>query len=167
MKGLIKRLYTGYDGDAAGKLPGTEEFMRQLTKRSGGALWNNGTFGIRLKRGKSSPSVHCTARSGDASWRHMGDGRGIAKGRGVSLKVIQTVVTNADKFGIEMMIDYFTKPFGRAYKCDRDDWKVYDKMTEQGGGSGDWFHFELSPEFAKSKAKVASAFLTVFGPLPV
>ena len=138
--------------------------MCQLSKRTCNALWNGGTFGIRLKRGKSTPSVHSTGRAGDANYKHMGDGKGIARGRPVALKVLNKIVTNADTFGLELLEDYFFKPFGRAYKCDRDAWKIYDKEVVQGGGEvwAQWFHFELSPEFAKSKAKVKAAFEKVF-----
>ena len=141
--------------------------MRQLTKRSKGAMWNNGTWGIRPMRGKKNPSVHCTGRAGDASYRFMKVGKGRPKGRQISIKVIEKIVTNADVFGLEMLIDYQFWDFGRAYRCDRDDWKVYTKLTEVGGGTGDWYHVELAEEFAMSAAKVKAAFDKVFGPLPV
>lgn len=173
MRGLRNRKYTGYDGDATGKLAGTEEFMRLLIKWAEGALWNNGTFGLRNMRGKEDPSVHCTARAGDPSYKYVKKGKGVKKDKGIpfgrpaALKVINKVVNNAAKFGLEMMIDYEFGEFGRAYRCDRDAWKIYTKMIEYGGGTGQWFHFELSPEFACSKAKVKAAFEKVFGPLPV
>lgn len=167
MNGLVKRKYTGFNGNAKGKKAGTEEFMRQLIKRTKGALWNNGTYGIRNARGSSKPSNHGTARVGDASYRFMKVGKGHPKGRQISIKVIQKIVANAAEFGLEMLIDYQFGDFGRAYQCSRDDWKVYTKLTEVGGGTGDWYHYELSEEFATCAAKVKAAFDKIFGPLPV
>lgn len=167
MNGKVKRKYTGWKGDATKKRPGTEAFMRQLAARTGGALWNNGTYGIRLKRGKKTPSVHGTARAGDASYRHTGKKKGIPNGRPVAINIVETIVAHASDFGLEMLIDYQFGDFGRAYRCDRDDWKIYKKMEEVGGGTGDWIHFEISDEFADSAKKVNDAFLAVFGPLHV
>jgi hypothetical protein len=68
-----KRKYTGTsDGASAGKRAGLEEFVRQINKWSDGALWNNGTWMVRSKMGKTSLSVHATGRAVDLSYRKLG-----------------------------------------------------------------------------------------------
>jgi hypothetical protein len=60
----MKRHYTGNkDGAATGLRPGMRVFIREVIKLSNGALWNNGDFGVRNMRSKSSLSVHSTGRA--------------------------------------------------------------------------------------------------------
>jgi hypothetical protein len=61
------RPYTGFDQISGGKRAGFETFIDLLEAHFG--LWNNGTYGVRKKSGKSSYSVHATGRAGDLSWR--------------------------------------------------------------------------------------------------
>ena len=162
----IRRVYTGFNGNVNENLPGTERFMTQLVSRTFRGLWSNGTWGVRLMRSKRFPSVHGTGRAMDVSYRHMGDGRGIVKGRQLALKWMNDLAANATTLGIELIIDYGAKPFGRAYRCDRMKWRRYWKPTVKQGGSGDWFHLELNPRMAASDEEVQVAFLKVFGPRP-
>lgn len=162
----IKRVYTGFNGNSDGNLAGTERFVVQLVSRTHRALWSNGTWGIRLMRSKKSPSVHGTGRAMDISYRHMGDGRGVANGRPLAVKWMNDLADCATMFGIEMIIDYGAKPFGRAWRCDRMKWRRYLVPTVQHGGTGDWFHIELNPSMAHSDEEVQVAFLKVFGPRP-
>ena len=142
------RPYTGWDGDAKGRRAGTEKLIQMLTFLSGKALWNNGSWGPRAKRGKSSPSVHGTGRAFDLSWRKMPNGKGSGRYEDAE-KIMQFLVDNADVLRIEAVFDYWNAagPHGRGYKCDRDAWQVYDRKAFS-GVPGDWIHVEISNEFA-------------------
>lgn len=154
------RKYTGIsDGIAAGARPGLLEFVAQMEKRSGGALWNNGTFANRPARGKQTMSVHATGRAVDLSYRNMKDGkRGVQNGRAEAVKWMDLLVSRADGFGIEMILDYWPSPFGRGWRCDRNRWERYDKKTITGAPGGDWLHVELSPVMADDPELVKAAF---------
>lgn len=162
----IRRVYTGFNGNATTKLAGTERFVAQIESRTKKTLWNNGTWGVRLMRGKANPSVHGTGRAIDISWRHMGDGRGLPYGRTLAVKWMNDLAANATALGIELIIDYGAKPFGRAWRCDRVKWRRYWKPTVKHGGTGDWFHIELNPHMATSDEDVQVAFLKTFGARP-
>jgi hypothetical protein len=149
-----RRPYTGFDGVAKGKRKGTEAFVKHLVLLSKKNLWNNGTWGVRPIRGSDKMSVHSTGRAMDLSWR--------GKDRKIANEVIEMVVANADKLGVELVIDYFPKPHGRAYKCTRPGWVRYTKKTVSGAPQGDWYHIELSPEFADDPKKVHEAFKSLF-----
>lgn len=154
----MKRPYTGFDGNAAGEHPQLTALIKQVTKHFD-AIWNNGSFGIRQIRGKSSPSVHSTGRAVDLSYRNMGDGkRGKPKGgRKQAQEAMEYLRKHADALGIEMIIDYFPSPHGRAARCDRDmAWKKYDKHTVSGAPGGDWFHVEVDGK--KSAPEVNAVF---------
>lgn len=151
------------DGPAAGKRAGTEEWVRQAIKYSNGALWNNGTYGQRDIKGKpGTMSVHATGRAMDLSYRKM-DGKGIKEGRAVSKVFIDKVLANANAFGVQMVIDYYSKPWGASWRCDRQAWKVYETKTVSGAPGGDWWHIELNPAFADSPEAVKAIFDATFG----
>ena len=163
----IPRAYTGFDGNVGGKLAGTEQFVDEIEVRTHYALHNNGTWGVRPMRSKKSPSVHGTGRAMDISWRHMGNGKGRVNGRKFALKWMNDLADHATPLGIEMIIDYGAKPFGRAYRCDRMKWRRYWKPTVHQGGTGDWFHLELSPYMSKRPNVVVAAFLKAFGAIGI
>jgi len=151
------------DGPTKGKRAGTEEWVRQAAKWSNGACWNNGTFGQRDVKGKpGTMSVHATGRAMDLSYRKM-DTKGVAEGRKVSKAFIDVVVANANKLGVQMIIDYWPQPFGRAWRCDRQAWKAYETKTVSGAPGGDWWHVELSPAMADNPEAVKTIFQAVFG----
>jgi hypothetical protein len=134
--------------------------MKELFKAYSPALWNNGSFGIRSMRGKESLSVHATGRACDISFRNMGDGkRGVVKGgRKYAMEAMEYLIKNADALGVEMIIDYFPAPHGRAAKCDRDmAWQKYTKPTVSGAPSGDWFHLEVDGK--KSSEQIKAVFV--------
>ena len=164
----MKRVYTGNkDGVAAGEHPQLTALMKELFKAYPKALWNNGSFGVRNMRAKESLSVHATGRACDISWRNMGDGkRGVAKGgRRYATEAMDYLVKHADALGIEMIIDYFPSPHGRAAKCDRDmAWQKYTKETVHGAPNGDWFHTEVDGK--KSSEQVKAVFVA-HPPAPV
>lgn len=151
---MARRKYTGFDGVATGKRRGTEAFVKHCILLSGKNLWNNGTWGVRPIRGSDKMSVHSTGRAMDLSWR--------GKDRAEANKFIELLAKNAAALGIELIIDYYPKPHGRAYKCTRDAWEKYTKKTVSGAPEGDWYHIELSPEFADDAKKVHQAFKALF-----
>jgi hypothetical protein len=157
----MKRPYTGNkDGAAAGEHPQLTALMRELFKAYSPALWNNGSWGVRNMRGKESLSVHATGRAADISFRNMSDGkRGVPQGgRKYAMAAMDYLVKHADALGIEMIIDYFPAPHGRAAKCDRDmAWQKYTKATVSGAPNGDWFHVEVDGK--KSSEQIKAVFL--------
>jgi len=163
------RPYTGTtDGAARGKRPGLEAFVAAIQERSGGQMWNNGTYGIRSKRGKSSLSVHATGRCSDISRRKYGRHPGTSRQN--LEKVCDWLVVHAEDIGLEYLADYEYGNGGRGWRCDRDDWQIYRPGIIAGGGSGDWIHVEISPEKADSTdwidAVMASFPLTSSAPAP-
>jgi hypothetical protein len=146
----MARKYTGYDGDATGKQAGLEELVRQLCSKF--PLWNNGTWVIRNMKNANlkteKPSVHSTGRAADISWRKSGK-----KGSGNyadAVALMDFLVLHADALQIESIHDYFPQPFGRGWKCDRENWTVYAKPTIGSAPNGDWIHIEISPLHAKN-----------------
>jgi len=107
-------------------------------------------------------SVHACGRAIDFSYRLMPD-KGIKNGRTVAMPFVNLMLTNANVLGIEMTIDYFPQPFGRAWRCDRQAWKKYMDSTVHGAPRGDWFHIEINPAMADSPAAVRAAWVKVFG----
>lgn len=156
---MPNRKYTGWDSDAAGRRPGTEKLIQVINFLSGRALWNNGSWVVRPKRGKSSPSVHGTGRAFDMSWRAIGN-RGSGKYEdAVEWMEFLTNPVVAEALEIEAVFDYYPAPYGRGWKCDRQDngnggWQVYDKRAFAGAPGGDWIHVELSNRYADDPAAI-------------
>ena len=142
---------------ASGPLEGNDEFIRQVIKRAGGSLWNNGSFVIRNIRTKPGQlSNHARGLATDFSYRKMPD-KGIVNGRKVALPFIYKLLKNADVLEIELVIDYHLK---RSWKCDRATW-IKGRYS-----AGDWFHIEISPAMASNANRVSSAFQQVFKDMP-
>ena len=142
---------------ASGPLEGNDEFIRQVVKRAGGSLWNNGSFVIRNIRTKPGQlSNHARGLATDFSYRKMCD-KGIVNGRKVALPFIYKLLKNADVLEIELVIDYHLK---RSWKCDRATW-IKGRYS-----AGDWFHIEISPAMASNANRVSSAFQQVFKDMP-
>jgi hypothetical protein len=140
------------------------KYLENLTDKG---LWNNGAYGVRDMKGKpGNPSVHCTGRAVDMSWRDMPDDRGKPNYRPQAQKIIQTLVQNADDIGIELIIDYFPRPWGRAWRCDRGRWRKYDNRTVSGAPGGDWYHIEISPAAGMSAQAMKAALDKAFVPNP-
>jgi hypothetical protein len=159
------RPYTGSkDGVADGATAGLLALVDEINKRSDGALWNNGTYVNRPMRGKQTLSVHATGRAVDISWRKMSAKVGKTNGREYALKMMDFLVLHAEALGLEMCIDYYPKPWGRAYRCDRNAWQNYDKSTVSGAPMGDWFHAEVSPEMSTQPQKIRAVFAKHWNP---
>jgi hypothetical protein len=153
------------DGPAAGPRAGMNEFIKQIIHHSDGALFNNGAYGRRDMRGKpGSLSVHATGRAVDMSYR--GSAQRPKANRKNALAFIDKLIANANELGIEIVMDYFPAPYGRAWRCDRQAWSKYSKPTIGGAPGGDWFHIEITPQAADSVIWVKAAFLKVFGEIP-
>jgi hypothetical protein len=166
-KVINSRPYTGNsDGAAAGPIPGMDEWIRQAIKYSNGAIWNNGSWGVRDMKGKpGSLSVHSCGRAVDLSYRKS-EKYPLANRKG-AVAFLNTVLAHANELGIEQVLDYFPKPFGRGWRCDRQRWSAYTKPTIGSAPNGDWLHFEVSPMFVKQPANlIQQAFKRVFTELP-
>jgi hypothetical protein len=155
------RPYTGNtDGASPKRRAGMDAFIKEVIWLAQGAFWDNGSYGVRNMRGKESLSVHATGRAVDLSYRPSASKK--LANRKDALEAIEKLCANANDLGIEMIIDYFPEPFGRAWKCDRQAWSKYSKPTVSGAPGGDWFHIEITPQAADSPIFVKAAFLKAF-----
>jgi hypothetical protein len=152
------RPYTGTsDGVAKARRAGMDEWIKQAIAASDDTLNNLGSYMVRDQKGhKGVLSVHSTGRAVDLGFTN----------RKAALKFINTVARNANDLGVECILDYFPKPFGRGWRCNRQRWKRYVKRTIAGAPGGRWAHFEITPQAADSVIFVKAAFLKVFGEIP-
>lgn len=157
--------YTGNsDGLAEGLRPGMKIFMNHMIYLSDGAYWDNGSYANRPMRGKTSLSVHATGRATDLSFRFMLN-KGVkpaAKGRAAAEHMMDFAVRHAEVLGLEMIIDYFPEPHGRAWRCDRWSWQNYSEETVHGSPGGDWTHYEIAPAMANNAEAMKQAFKSIF-----
>ena len=116
-------------------------------------------------RGSKNLSVHATGRAADLSYRKTPT-KGRRNGRQMAEHMADFMVRHSDELGIEMVLDYFPKPWGRGYKWTRGTWENYTKLTIHEAPGGDWLHVELSPAWADSKQKVRESFLKLFPQVP-
>ena len=157
--------YTGNsDGAANGPRAGMDEWIRQAIKHGAGAFWNNGSWGIRDMRGSTNLSVHATGRAVDLSYRPSE--KHPTANRKATMAFLRIVIDNANELGVECVLDYFPKAFGRGYRCDRQRWKSYSKPEIHGAPGGDWLHIEINPQMADAPNQVKQAFQRVFTELP-
>lgn len=160
------RRYSGFTGNVAKPLPSMNTFIDHVVFLTGGGLWNNGSHGVRNQRGKAVPSVHGTGRAVDLSWRRtkLGRGRHGFGDWGQASSFAEFLMANADTLEIELIIDYYPKPHGRAYRCDRPkEWLNYSSPTVAGASGGDWLHLEISPVAAADPMFYQRAFKQVLG----
>jgi hypothetical protein len=157
--------YTGNsDGAAAGPRAGMDEWIRCAIRYSNGALFNNGSYGVRNMRGSENLSVHATGRAVDLSYRPSE--KHPDANRKATIAFINIVLANANELGVECVLDYFPKAFGRGWRCDRQRWKSYSKPEIHGAPGGDWLHIEINPQMADAPNQVKQAFQRVFAELP-
>lgn len=143
----MSRPYTGFDGYAKGATPGLEA-LRDIILYLNPQLRHLGSYAKRDMKGKPGlPSVHATGRACDIGF--------TAKSH--IEPVLKWLVENADTLGVEMIADYHLKPWGRAWRCDRASWKIYDRRTIHGAPGGRWIHIEISPQLAHDAAAMSAA----------
>ena len=156
-------------------LPGTSKWAELATKHSGGALWNNGTYVMRDVRGSTGVvSNHARAVAMDLSWRRIEPrGLGVADGRRKAITFLQQALDNWRVLGIQCVLDYWPKEYGRGWRCDRvgagivkphaaEAWVKYAKSTIHGAPDGDWFHIEITRSLAENPQLVEQAFRKAF-----
>lgn len=123
-------------------------------------LWDNGTWGIRPIRGTSPAegklSNHARGIAADLSYRWMKTKGVRFGGRRHAIRAMDFMVANATDLGLQMIIDYQFGKYGRAWRCDRAAWKVYDRPTVTFGGVGDWIHVEVDGK--KKPAEITHVF---------
>ncbi len=159
------RPYTGNsDGASDGPRQGMDEWIRQAVKYGDGAFYNFGSWGIRNMRGSSNLSVHACGRAVDLSYSKSE--KHPTANRKVTMAFINIVTANANALGLECILDYLLKPYGRGWRCDRQRWRKYSKPTIHGAPGGRWLHVEISPAMADSPALVRQAFQRVFAEIP-
>lgn len=165
---MPNRKYTGNaDGVAKGRRAGLTILIDHVVRLSDKGLWNNGDFGVRNMRGKESLSVHATGRAVDLSYRHMpnhkdaSNTKGKPNGRAVALQWCKILTDNAEAIGLEMIIDYFPEPHGRAWRCDRGGWVKYERHMVEHAPHGDWLHVEISPKMADDPAAMKAAWAVI------
>jgi hypothetical protein len=95
-------IYTGFDGNATGRRPTMDIWIRNAIEVSG--LKNLGSWVVREKRGKKTASVHGTGRAVDLGYT------GVEQGRKKCLEFIDLLIANADELGVELILDYLPKP---------------------------------------------------------
>ena len=140
------------------ELPGMKEFAKQVCAHSDKSLWNNGTYVMRDVRNKPGVvSNHARSLALDESYR-FSKVHGRKNGRVVSLPYIYKLLEHADILGIQLVIDYALQ---RSWKCDRRTW------IKIGVEVSDWYHIELSPNFANDPIRVKASWDTVFGASPL
>jgi len=157
------------------KLPGTEAWARLANQYSQGALWNNGTWVMRDVRGQTGTvSNHARGVAMDLSYRYMqSTGKGVSDGRRKAIAFLQTCLDNWQTLGIQCVLDYWPKDYGRGWRCDRvnpslpkphsaEAWVKYAKPTIHGAPNGDWLHIEITRTLAESQALVEQAFRRAF-----
>lgn len=167
----FSKAYTGFDGIAPGIKGGLAQWIIEAKRTSTNALWNNGAYGVREMRGKTSMSVHATGRAVDLSYRKRAHHPNNPSGRAATLDWLDRVVLHANDLGVELIIDYAFDDhgaFGRGWRCDRQAWVPYREGTVWGGGqkTSDWYHIEISPMLASSASTVRKAFSRIFPEIP-
>lgn len=151
-----KRKYTGYDGDVRAHRAGTKKFIDWVLFLNGGKITNLGSLVLRNMRGKEARSVHATGRAIDLGFKNYEDGVALA----------DFLVRHSDMLGVECVIDYYPRPFGRGWRCDRQKWNAYTKYTVAGAPNGKWIHVELSPAVADSAEWFDAVFQGLLAPSP-
>ena len=148
---MTPRPYTGWDGNAPRELDGMKALRQGLVEATDGGLFSLGSWLVRPKRGKTSPSVHGTSRALDLGWTNDG---GKYQGWGEHDPVVafcnwMTTDEVAEALRLEMLLDYWPKPYGRGWACSRWAWRTYSSRMMAGTPGGRWLHLEISPEYVK------------------
>jgi hypothetical protein len=158
------RPYTGNsDGHHPKERSGTKRLAEYLEYLFG--LKSLGIYVNRNKRSSDNLSVHATWRAMDLT------GKGTAKENAKARKeMVEFVVAHADSLGIEAVFAYDgvgcpipnLTEYGAGWKCDRDAWRPWGRMSNAGSPGATWTHIEISPKMADSKDLVDQAFAKIF-----
>lgn len=142
------RTYTGYDKRGIGITPGLKVLRDTIIFLNAGKITNLGAWMVRDMKGKpGKPSVHSTGRAQDLGYRD----------RAAIEPVMEWLIKNADPFGLEYLADYWPRPGGRGWRCDRGAWSDYPKGRITGAPGGRWIHIEISPSMANNPAAMEAA----------
>lgn len=155
---MTLRPYTGTKDGVAAKASSGILQLAALWHVTDPTWWSNGTFGVRMQRTDARRlSVHATGRALDMSHRNRTTNE-FGKPADVAAWA-DLLAAFADELGIELIVHYGAKPFGRSWKCDRGTWQ--DAKAGQFGGGGqtwaDWLHVEISPYMAANPAELTAA----------
>ena len=103
-----KRKYTGYDYTSKGRRAGTTKLINWIIFLNKGKFRNLGSWTVRDMRGKpGKQSVHATGRAFDLGFKNYEDVRALC----------DFLTRHWEAFGIEAIIDYYPRPFGRGWRC--------------------------------------------------
>lgn len=151
--------YTGFDGNVKARRPAMDAWVKNALAGSG--LKNLGTWVIREQRSNGAvnhagiPSVHGTGRAVDIGFS------GVVDGRAKCEQLLEVLTKNFETLGVEMILDYYPKAFGRGWRVDRLTWQNYDKATIAGAPGGNWIHVEVAPKLLQTVLLVNSAWSLV------
>jgi hypothetical protein len=82
------------------------------------------------------------------------------------VEVCDFLVEHNEVLGIEAIYDYYPKPWGRGWKCDRQRWTHYESKVLSLTPGGDWLHVELSPDHADDEDWYANRIPALWGKEP-
>lgn len=151
---MATRKYTGFDKQGTKCTPGLKALVDIILFLNAGKTKNLGTFVVRDMKGKpGKPSVHSTGRAADIGWSD----------RAAIEEIMKWLVENNETLDVEYVADYFPQPGGRAWRCDRDAWKDYNKGLIQGAPNGKWIHIEIGNRLAEDKAGMEAAIKKALG----
>ena len=157
--------YTGFDGNVKAKRPAMDAWIKEALAVNG--LKNLGSWVVREQRSNGAvnhagvPSVHGTGRAVDIGFSGVKDGRAKCE------HLLELLTTNYETLGVEMILDYYPKPFGRGWRVDRKTWQTYTKATIAGAPGGNWIHVEISPKLLETVAGVTSAWTLIKALKPI
>ena len=150
----MTRPYTGFDKRGTALTPGMKVLRDTILFLNGGKVTNLGGWVVRDMKGKpGKPSVHSTGRAIDLGYRD----------REAIEPVIDWLVKNADLLGIEYVADYFPRPGGRGWRCDRNACSDYPKGRIAGAPGGRWIHIETDPAMSADAARMEAAIKQALG----
>lgn len=151
-----KRKYTGFDSVSKGRRAGTSKLISWIIFLNKGKFRNLGSWVVRDMRGKpGKQSVHATGRAFDLGFKNYEDAQALC----------DFLTRHWEAFGIEAIIDYYPRPFGRGWRCDRLRWIDYKKKTVSGAPGGRWIHVEISNEVADDAAYIDAVFTCLLTPV--
>lgn len=146
------RPYTGNSDPSNGPRPGAVRFVDYM--KFFFQAKNLGIYANRPTRNGAGLSVHATGRACD-----------LGGGPNQIVAMLRFLTLHADTLLVEEIHDYGNRlipgKHGAGWRCDRHEWKAYDKPTIGSPGAL-WVHTELAPLIADDPALVDAAFKRIF-----